>query len=139
MPRAKKPTQASGLPDDKRPFSERNIDPLWGGFLNLRLSAEETEMFKTWYPEQGVNLWSVFQDILATGLKFSIAWDAENQCHISTFTGKLIPGQETKYATSARAITWDESLALLIFKHDVLADRNWANFMPKHGTLNQFG
>lgn len=139
MPRAKKPTSSGSFKDDPRPFTERNNDPLWGGFLNLRLTEAEVSMFKDWYGTQGANLWVLFEDILNTSLKFSITWDVENQCYIASFTGRLIPGQETRYATSARALSWEEATALLIFKHDVLADRNWANFMPKSGTLNQFG
>lgn len=139
MPRAKKATSNGTGREDNRTASQRQIDPQWGGFLNLRLSDQEVEMFYGWHGEQGANLWVLFEDILGTSLKFSIGWDEENQCFISTFTGRLIPGQETRYATSARAVKWEESLALLIFKHDVLADRNWANYMPKSGTLNQFG
>lgn len=139
MPRAKSKNGLGFGKEDNRTGTERQIDPLWGGFLNLRLSEQEIAMFRDWHATQGANLWVLFEDILSAGLKFSIAWDGENQCYISSFTGLLIPAMPSRFATSARALTWEESIALLLFKHDVLADRNWANFMPKTGTLNQFG
>jgi hypothetical protein len=139
MPRAKKSPSYNSSASDERPYSQRQTDPLWGGFLNLRLTEIEVTAFKEWYGSQGANLWVLFDDILTTSLKFSVGWDDANQCYIASFTGKLIPGQETRYATSARALTWEEATALLVYKHDVLADRNWANYMPKTGTLMQFG
>ena len=139
MPRAVKPKSNGSFGDDNRTTSQRQVDPQWGGFLNLRLTEEEVASFKDWSSDPATQIWVIFVDVLNGDLKYSIAWDKENQCYIASLTGRLIPGQETRYATSARAMTWEEATALLLYKHTVLADGNWANFMPRTGTLNQFG
>lgn len=134
MPRAKKSTETK-----ERPFSERQANPEWGGFLNLRISEEEKTAFERWFAGDGCPMWEMYEQAMIDGLKFSHAWDEDNQCYIASFTGTLIPGQQTRYATSARAGTYVESIALLCYKHFVLADGDWSNYLPKTGKFMSWG
>lgn len=136
MPRAKKSPE-TGKPN--KTTTERQIDPEWGGFLNLKLDEADKERFGTWYAAAETTVGSLLDDAMIDGLKVSIAYDTENECYIATFTGKLIPAHDTRYAASARAGTYWEAVALMCYKHFVVCEGNWFDFLPHNGKLARWG
>lgn len=135
MPRAKKVDK----PTSERPTSTKQIEPEWGGFLNLKLDDADRERFDAWLEEHGGRVGAFLDDALIAGLKFSLSNDAENECYIATLTGLLIPSHNTRYAASARAGTVSEATALICYKHFVLAEGNWFDFLPHNGKLQRWG
>lgn len=136
MPRAKKDVSS---PKPEKTTSQRQIEPEWGGFLNLKLDDADKERFGVWFEASEKTISSLLDDAMIDGLKVSIGYDAENECYIATFTGKLIPAHDTRYAASARAGTYWEALALMCYKHFVLAEGNWFDFTPHNNRLNRWG
>lgn len=136
MPRAKKDQTT---PKQEKTTSQRQIEPEWGGFLNMKLDDADKERFDGWLVENASRVGSALEDALNEGIKFSLSYDAENECYIATFTGKLIPAHDTRYAASARAGTVNEGIALIVYKHFVLAEGNWFDFLPHNGKLARWG
>ena len=136
MPRAKKDATKATSEKAKNSITS---EPEWGGFLNLKLDDGDKERFVEWQQQSGADVWKLLDDAMIDGVKFSLSYDAENECYIATFTGRLIPAHNTRYAASARAATWEEASALLCYKHFVLCEGNWFDFLPHSGRLNRWG
>lgn len=98
----------------------------WGGFVNVRLSEGEKESFTVWLQEEGAYFWNLLTDTVAQGLKFGASWDADNDCFITTFTGCGVLGDESRFCLTARAGSFEEAAALLVYKHVVVAAGDWA-------------
>lgn len=136
MPRAKKDATPKAPPKTGNSITS---EPEWGGFLNLRLAEEDKVRFDAWYEGASQTIGTLLDDAMIDGLKVSMSWDVENECYIVTFTGSLIPAHNTRYASSSRAATYNEALALMCWKHFVLAEGNWFDFLPHSGKLNRWG
>lgn len=114
-------------------------DAAWGGFLNVRLTDEQKAQFDEWRASVGAQFWSSLADIVAEGMKLSLVYDAENECFVATFTGALTGSPKFREASSSRAGTWEEAVALMVFKHEVLAVNGWGDFRPKSKTFMSWG
>lgn len=114
-------------------------DAPWGGFLNARMDETNKARFYTWQETTGQRVWQMLDDALAEGIKFTLSYDSDNEAYIATFTGRLCASIGSRWAATSRAGTWEEALALQIFKHWVLAEGNWDDFMPKTGTFMRWG
>jgi hypothetical protein len=136
MPRAKKSDASKGAETKKNSITS---EPEWGGFLNLRLTDEHKVLFDTWHEASQQTVGTLLDDAMIDGIKVSLAYDTENECYIATFTGSLIPAHNTRYAASSRAGTYWEALALMCWKHFVLAEGNWFDYLPHSGTFKRWG
>ena len=94
-------------------------DAVWFGFMNVSLSDGEKSEFHVWHDQNSLEVNHYLEDLVGEGMKYSAAWDAENECFIVTFTGALLKGANTRCATTSRAGTWAEANALAVWKHFV--------------------
>jgi len=136
MPRAKKDPnnpKPTSKPEPKAPEMD------WGGFLNLRLTEEHKADFDAWHEASRETIGVLLDDAMIDGLKVSIAYSPENEAYCATFTGQLIPAHNTRYAASSWAGTWQEAVALMCWKHFVLAQGSWFDFLPHSGKLKRWG
>jgi len=136
MPRPKKDPNAT-KPTTTKAAPKPELD--WGGFLNLRLDDEHKAAFDTWHEAARETIGVLLDDAMIDGLKVSIAYSPENEAYVVTFTGQLIPSHQTRYAASAWAATWQEATALMCWKHFVLVEGNWFDFLPHNGKLKRWG
>jgi hypothetical protein len=83
--------------------------------------------------------WLALDDVLAQGVKFGATYDRENQAYVVTLTGALVQGSNERYCTTSRAGTLDEAIAIAMYKHDVMAQGDYSDFMPRTGTFKQWG
>jgi hypothetical protein len=111
----------------------------WGGFLNVRLTDEQKEAFYRFAEENRGFAWQVLDNVLSMGAKLGVSYDRENQAYVVTLTGALVAGSNERYCTTSRAGTFDEALAVAMYKHDVLAAGDYSDFMPRTGTFKQWG
>jgi hypothetical protein len=130
--------------DEPKPEIQQGIywtdnDAAWGGFINIRLDDEQKSSFHAWFGEYSSTVAGFIEDVLAEGMKVSMSYDRENQCHIATFTGALVRNSNERYVTTSRAGTLNESLGLAVWKHFFLADGDYGNYKPRTSTLMSWG
>lgn len=133
-----------GVKADEKPKVEQGIywlpnEATWGGFINIRLDEEQKSTFHTWFEDSSATVSGYVDDVLSEGMKVSIAYDRENQCYITTFTGALVSGSNERYVATSRAGTLNESLGLAVWKHFYLADGDYGNFKPRTSTMMSWG
>jgi hypothetical protein len=138
VPRTKK--QGSGdAPTKRTRFKQEEYD--WGGFIDARLTEEDKKMFADWHKQLGTAVWISFSDYLSGGLKASLSYDAQGDFFVATFTGAGIPliGIDLRCCLTARAPEWETAVALLIFKHEVMAQKDWGTYKPKTNQFDRLG
>jgi len=128
MPRGKK--VGRGVPeDDGTQLTPRKIqkDDEWGGFAQVNLDESRREEFELWVSEMGEAIYRELDDALGSGLKLTMAYDGKNQCYIASLTGRpdLAGVRAFTCCLSARAGTFTDSLALLMYKHVSLLHYDW--------------
>lgn len=116
-----------------------DIESEWGGFINVSVDEATKEEYNRWLEGEGAGFWPILEDIMAEGLKFGLSWDASNSCYVSTLTGCGMVGSNTRFCLSARSGRFEDATALLVFKHDVLAQGDWGNYKPKTRSFMQWG
>lgn len=107
----------------KRPTQNRP-DFEFKGFISLPLSAESKNQFRGWYGE-GLDKEVDLGAILAGGYKLSASFYAGNGNFSASLTC-VNPGDPNfGYALSAFGPDVSTALALVLYKHEVLASGNW--------------
>lgn len=100
----------------------------WGGFINIRLDDEQKQQFTEYYAAFSEEIPSALDDLLGKGMKFSVSYDHENQSYVASFTGRLVRSMDLRCSTSSRHSTFQEAVALLVWKHHAMADGDYGNF-----------
>lgn len=139
MPRGKNSTRKEPVEKKALPRYACAADAPWGGFLNARMDDARKAQFDDWFTNYSSKVWSSLDDAVGEGLKFSLSYDAENEAYVATLTGRLCLSLDQRWAASARAGTWEEACALVLFKHYVLAEGNWDDFRPSKGDFLKWG
>lgn len=128
MPRGKKeqgqrgePVVIAGLPRRIQKEDE------WGGFVQVSVDAAHRDDFDLWFSETGEAIYRELDDALGSGLKFTMAYDGKNQCYVASLTGRPdIDGiRAFTCCLSARAGTFGEAVAVLMYKHCSLLHYDW--------------
>jgi len=112
----------------------------WGGFINIRLSDEQKENFYLWADENPQTITASVDDMLGSGLKITLSYDAENQAYVCAVTGSLLadsPG--VRFVTTSRNSTMQGVLALTVWKHFVLTGGEYGAYRPRTGEFMKFG
>lgn len=105
-------------------------------FVNINLSAQEKQHFKSWYHEHESEIPSLATAFIAQGYKLSLKYDGENECFIATSTCQDETMPNGGKALSSRSDDWIEALALNIYKTDVVSeDGTWES----SGRSNSWG
>lgn len=113
-------------------------DATWFGFLNVSLSEAEKEEFHVWHAENEKHVPGYLDELVGEGMKYSCAYDRENECYITTFTGALMDGANVRCATTSRAGTWAMADALAVWKHFIYMKQDYTTLRP-NGRKNNFG
>lgn len=115
-------------------------DAPWGGFINIRLDDEQRTEFYNWLEPNTVHFPAMFDDMLGEGVKASFSFDAEHDCYICSVTGALVGfSPDTRYASTSRASTLNEVIALTVWKHFELCRGDYGNYSPKHAAFMKWG
>lgn len=104
----------------------------WGGFIAVSLSDEDKAAFAVWAEAERDAIWTMFDDLLGSGFKWGVSFDAENDCYIASLTGCGVVGTPLRWCLTARGGAWDAAVQLVLFKHYVLAQGDWGNYRPRH-------
>ena len=112
----------------------------WGGFINIRLSDEQKAGFFAWCEKNPTVGGQLLDDMLGAGCKVTLAYDAEHEAYIVTVTGALV-GEDpaSRYASTSRAGTMNEVVALTVWKHFVLCDGEYGNYKPRDSSFMRWG
>lgn len=128
MPRSKGPklTQQTSLDATGSTRKVQKADE-WGGFVNVSLDEAHREEFDLWVSEMGGKVYNELSDALGSGLKFTLAYDGKNQCYIASLTGRpdVAGVRAFTCCLSARAGTFEDSIAVLMYKHTALLHYDW--------------
>lgn len=114
-------------------------DAPWGGFINIRVDDAMATDFEAWWQTNRQEAWRAIDDLMGEGMKISFSYDNENECYICSFTGKGWDTSNSRWCMTTRAGTFDEVVALAVWKHVVLAELSWGDFLPKTGKKKQWG
>ena len=139
MPRSKAKSEPVASPvTSSQPFY---CDPKaeWGGFINIRLSDEHKAAFYDWLATNKNNVVPALEELAGAGMKIAFSYDAENEATVVTFTGNLVSGKPARWCVTTRAGSLAECLALACWKHYVLADQRYDDYLPKSDTLKRWG
>lgn len=140
MPRKTKSTSSKIESADmvQPPYFTPN-DAAWGGFINIRLSDTDKEQFSVWWASNPSEGGRILDDLVGAGVKFGLSYDAPNQCYVATITGALVEGSNERYCVTTRAGSLVEVVALMAWKHAILAKGDYGSFRPSNGKLMNWG
>jgi len=114
-------------------------DAAWGGFINIRLSELQKAEFKLWYETSASEAVLILRDFLNEGGKLSITFDREHDSFVVTYTGALMGNSRDRFAASSRAGILDEAMAIMAWKHGLLAQGDYSNWRPFGNTMEHWG
>lgn len=130
--------QESPAPHSRGKY-ECKPDALWGGFVNIRLNDDHKAAFTEWQSQNSIYVWQAFEDLLGLGMKVSFGYDAENECTIVTFTGRLLAAADDRRCVTSRHATAELALALAVWKHTELARGYYDAFAGDDKRVMNFG
>lgn len=128
MPRGKSVSKQQGKQPDQGGLPRRvQKDDEWGGFVPLNLAERDREEFADWWADNPMLVRQELDNALGSGLKFTVSFDGGNSCYIASLTGRPDPFGVCAFTCclSARSGTFDEAIALLIYKHSALLQGDW--------------
>lgn len=111
----------------------------WGGFINLRLTELQKNDFKIWFTDNNDTVSDRVESLLIDGFKLSIAFNADNDTFSASVIGCLLVSSQKRYAVSAYAPNWWQAIALVIYKHFVIAEQKWDDFKPSKQGFDDIG
>jgi len=144
MPRGKKnlsdfnvPTV--GKPASKQPYKEKKTAE-WGGYLNVRLSADAADEFFEWLPKAQLDEgWAFLAKAIQDGIKLSVVYDDEHDAFIATFTGALTGDPSVRQSMSSRGEHWSTAVLLQAYKHAVILKGDYTGLQSKDEGWMRFG
>lgn len=128
MPRGKQSSRTSAVESEGPPFSRKvQKADQWGGFVQVSLDEAHRDDFDQWASETGPAIYRELTTALDSGLKFTLSYDGANQCYIASLTGRPdVAGiRPFTCCLSARAGTFEDAIAVLMYKHAALLHYDW--------------
>lgn len=138
MPRGKSDAKSKNNPNAGRKYYCEPDAP-FGGYIDLKLDDDQHAAFDDWFLKENGKWLALLQDDVTEGLAFGSKWDASSQCFVATYSGCGITGSTERYVLTARASSFPEAMALLVYKHDVLMGRTWDDYKPSNQRLKAWG
>lgn len=114
-------------------------DAGWGGFINVRISDTQREDFHAWEQANAAHIGAYYEDHLSEGIKFSAAYDRENESFVVSYTGRLVALSPDRFCVTSRAGTLPQALALAVYKHEVMAEGDYIRFGSSGKQFLKFG
>lgn len=127
MPRGSKPSVSPETPRKPNQPRKSATKDEWAGFVPCDLLADDKEQFDAWLLKMSEYVWTELQDALGSGLKFSLSYDATNECYVASLSGRPDPAGEHEFnaVLTARSGTDGDAIALLVYKHESLLEGDW--------------
>lgn len=124
--------------------SRRSLTPqpgAWGGFINIRLSDADKDAFHQWFSTLDDDPLTGIFSLVLEGYKFSLSYAADGEYWTTSLTGEGLglTGIVERCCLTARAPQVDQAIALLLYKHVVIAKGSWASFSTSIGGGFNFG
>jgi hypothetical protein len=92
-------------------------------FSTCKLSASDKKAFETWAKDQGDDFFLVaYPDLLQSGIKCSMSYDADNDCFIFSMTDRNPSSANHNVCMVSRSDSHEEAMLLGIYKHLVICD-----------------
>lgn len=101
-------------------------DDNFKGFINLKLNEAQKEMFGAWDVEDD-DVWLLLSQLATEGYKFSNFYNQQNSTYTSMFTCNDKSSANAGYVLTAYSPNWYQSIRVLLFKHEVVLQRNWSS------------
>jgi len=128
MPRGKATTGTAGT-SATTGQARRRSQPKdeWAGFVQVSVSEARREEFDLWLSSIAEGIWREFNDAVGEGFKFTLSYDGANMCYIASFIGRPDLAGERAFSAclSARGGTFEEAVAVLVYKHVELLHKDW--------------
>lgn len=134
MPHAKRPSSSSaakGKTYGKAPDQQNQM--AWGGFINIKLSATQKTAFDAYVKDANAAAWDAVSSLLFDGSKLTLTYNPINDTVNASVTGQLVHGVDQRFTLSCFAPDWQQAILLLVFKWDVVAQRELAPFAVGSG------
>lgn len=148
MPRSSKAVPPT-LPVDDPPKKTPAIQQLrrgdakdeWGGFVQANLTPMDKALFDQWYSEHIQHIQAYVDEALDSGLKLTIVFDGANNCYITSYTGRPNndPALPFRCTLSARAGEYAAAVALLVYKHHVICNGDWSEYLINGSKVTNWG
>lgn len=89
-------------------------------FVNSRLTKAESEDFARWWKEHADDAFTLLNEMVGSGYKFSATWDDSNACFIASLT--CVESKSPNYCLilSSRSDDLWEAIGLSLFKNYAL-------------------
>lgn len=89
-------------------------------FVSYTLSKSEKVAFSKWWEEKASDAFVFVSEVVNSGYKVSLSWDAENDCYIATFTCMEKKSPNYCLVMSSRSDDLWEAIGINLYKHYVL-------------------
>lgn len=137
--KSKSPPKQDPTNAERQQYHLENDAP-WGGFINIRLDDEQKADFFGWLEANSAHYPAAFDDMLGDGCKVSFAFDAHHDCYVCSVMGALVGSAPAdRFASTSRAGTLSEVIALSVWKHYELCRGDYGNYRPKDSTFMSWG
>jgi hypothetical protein len=134
------PSQSDNDPGRSVLQARKSLDTdKWAGYINISLNHQHKQEFEAWVKKDPSLGWMLIDELLGSGVKVSISYDAEADSYCCTLTGRLVTGDQGKYGMSTWASTFDECLQLAAWKFCVLHNGDLNDSKPKSGKNSRWG
>lgn len=110
----------------KSPVKSEQKSDLWKGFVACELTEADKVRLKSWRTDNEERLWDRFFTAVDDGYKLSLSFDAHGNAYVASMTGKATGTGNDGMTLSGRGGTLHNAVASLIFKHEVLLERDWS-------------
>lgn len=98
-------------------------------FVNINLSAADTEKFTQFYSEYADSTYEQLAEVVSDGYKLSLSYDIENVCFIAALSGTKNTTLNKGRTITARSSDNLEAISLLLFKHLVMCNsEEWEDY-----------
>lgn len=110
----------------------------WAGFANIDLSAEDKAAIRGGILD-GDSILEIIADMLGTGHKLTLSYDPQRDTVTGAVTGvyKNCKNAGLTFTSFARSVT--DVLAVIAYKHDVVAKGDWTKFVNKRSASDELG
>jgi len=95
------------------------------GFVDVKLSDVQRDAFSSW-DVHDEELYEIVATVVQGGFKLSTTYNSGNDTFTATLTGQNGTGDADGYSMSSFAPDWYNALRLLVFKHTVILEGDWA-------------
>lgn len=109
----------------KKPITRAEFE--WKGFVNVSLTVEQKETYKTW-DIQDDDVWDGLAQYCAAGYKVNLSFNKQNDKFNCTGTGQPESGANSGYAVSAFANTPYEAARVWLFKVSTVLPDVWTEY-----------